>query len=668
MQEGHLGKSRFSGVIGPLKGKPLVSVISISIMAVILIASIGIFIAVDDPDPIDAGPDPESKGPLSLELTYMPQTLRAGMKEEMKGIVTDQDGIAVQDATVTINFTNDPNDTFRTTTGPNGLFTLPFWSPELEIDTNINFQVRTEKEGFQEKKVHMELEIQTPLDWTMMIYMSDCDLETWALRDINEMEEIPSGAHLNMVVQLDRWESKSAKDDRTDGNWTTAKRFKITPDDDPLSIGSEEILDLGEINSGDPDELVDFAAWTMENYPADRYALVLWNHGSGIDGICWEQSLEEEEDVITIPELGEALDIITSGGSEPLDIIGFDACLMSTIEVAYEIENYAGYLIGSEITEPTFGWDYGVLGDLVSDPFLTEVELGERIIGSYIAQTDLISAKRSLSLGLFDLSATGSVIDNLNSLSNTINSAGTTEIYNMRIARKYAQPISDGHSSDAVDLRDYVENIMDLSENSQVKSGAQELIDSLDDMIVRFEKIQGISDLETEGLNGLSIFSPDFKDVLDGSEDYDDLKFNEDTSWKDTLLNYYENMELDMEDRVLSFDVNGLSCRTEDNDGDLLPDTMTYRFKIRSEIDDVQVFLGINVYNLRGEYVNSTWLTFNMNSSEDEDFIVKFQPKGEGREPGLFRIVAYMCLGEEFDTMAFQDYTRSGYRWLEVSD
>jgi cysteine peptidase C11 family protein len=667
MKGGHLGSRRLAGVIGPLKGKPIVSIISISAMAVILLASIGIFIAVDDPSPVITGNDPEDKGPLSLEITYIPQDLRAGMKDELKGIVKDDDGLVVQDATVSLNFTMDPDDTFRTTTGPDGSFILPFWSPEIDIDSNINFQVKTDKDGFVEEMVDLELEILSPLDWTFMIYMSDCDLETWALRDVNEMEEIPSGSHLNIVVQLDRWESKSPLDDISDGNWTTAKRFLIGPDDDPLSIGSQEIEDIGEINSGDPDELVDFALWSMDEYPADNYALILWNHGSGIDGICWEQSLEEE-DVITIPELGEALDTISDSGTSPLEIIGFDACLMSTIEVAYEIAPYGKYLLGSEITEPNFGWDYSRIGDLVTDPFLTAEDIGDLIIDSYIDQTDVFTAKRSMSLGLYDLSKTENVISDLDTLANTINSAGTTEIYNMRVARKYAQPISDGHSSDAVDLQDFVENIMDLSENSQVKANSEDLLESIDNMVLRFETLQGISGLETDGLNGLSIYSPDFKEVLDSNQDYDDLKFNKETSWKDILLGYYENMELDMEDRVLSFDADCLSCSSQDEDGDFLPDTMTYRFKVGSEIDNVDVFLGINVYNLRGEYVNSTWLTFVMNSSEDKDFIVKFKPTGEDREAGLYRIVAYMCIGTTFDTLSLQDYTRSRYRWLEVTE
>ncbi|MGA1792765.1 MAG: clostripain-related cysteine peptidase [Thermoplasmatota archaeon] len=663
----HPGIKRVEGVVGPLKGRPFVSLVAIGLMAVVLLASIGIFLFIEGPEPVDTGDPGSENGQLSLELTFLPQLLRSGMQEEVRGIVTDEEGRPVQDAVVSLNFSSDADDTYRTTSGPDGTFTLPFWSPSTEVNTTSRLTVMGTKDGFGQRTVPLEIEIITPLDWTIMVYMSDCDLEEFALEDINEMEGIPSGPHLNLVVQLDRWESLSPKDDRSDGNWTTTKRFLIRPDDDTRSIGSLELEDIGEINTADPAELVDFATWTMDSYPADRYALVLWNHGSGIDGICWEQSMDEE-DVITVKELGSALQEIGEFAGRPLDIVGFDACLMSAIEVAYEIAPYSRYLVGSEITEPTYGWDYSSLGYLVNDPFMSEVDIGNKIIDGYLAQADVMSSRRSLSLGMFDLTKTVNVVEDLDAMSNTINSAGTTEIYNMRLARKYAQPISDGHSSDAVDLWDYTENIYDLSENTQVQKDALNLIASLDEMVLRFEKLQGISDLETEGLNGLSIYSPDFKDVLDYNEDYEDLKFVQDTGWDELLTTFYDNMKLEMEERVVSFEADRLSVKVKDEDGDFLPDTMEYQFRITSDIDDAEVFLGINVYNLRGDYINSTWLTFEMNSTADRDFIVKFQPRGPDREPGMYRIVAYMCLGAGFDALSLQDYTRSGYRWLEVLD
>jgi len=299
MKQLHSGIKRVEGVVGPLKGRPFVSLVAISLMAIVLLASLGIFFFTDGPGPVDTGNGGDEKGPLSMELTFLPQLLRSGMQDEVRGIVTDEEGRPVTDAVVSLNFSTDADDTYRTTSGPDGKFTLPFWSPSTEVNITSTFTVTSSKDGYGQRSVPLEIEIITPLDWTIMVYMSDCDLEKYALEDINEMEEIPSGPHLNLVVQLDRWESLSPKDDRSDGNWTTAKRFLIQQDDDPRSIGSLELDDIGEINTADPNELVNFATWAMDSYPADRYALVLWNHGSGIDGICWEQSMDEE-DVITV--------------------------------------------------------------------------------------------------------------------------------------------------------------------------------------------------------------------------------------------------------------------------------------------------------------------------------------------------------------------------------
>ncbi|MBN1538932.1 MAG: hypothetical protein JW939_02220 [Candidatus Thermoplasmatota archaeon] len=661
----HQGKERMKRIFKPLRNRTYLSMSVMGVMTMVLLASLGVFMFMDFSGTGDPDDEGEERGLLGIEITYLPDELRSGIRQEVRGLVTDDQERPVPDALVTLNFTSEPDDTYRTSTGPDGSFTLPFWSPETEVDMMYDFDITGSKKGYVAKIIPLELEIVTPDEWTVMIYMSDCDLEEFALDDINEMESIPDGDHLNIVVQLDRWESFSPKDDRSDGNWTTARRYLVEPDTDTRSIGSRMLSDLGEINTADPMQLVDFTTWAMAEYPAERYALVLWNHGSGIDGICWEQSMEEE-DVITINELGEALDSITGNLGRPLDIIGFDACLMSTIEVAYEIAPYSRYMIGSEITEPTFGWDYGVFEDLVSDPFLTEKELADLIIEGYLAQTDRTSSKRSLSMGVLDLTKADETVTHLDNLSNAINSAGSSEIYNMRIARKYAQPISSGYSSDAVDLMDYVGNVIELSGSQQVKESAGQLLDSLAGMVVSFDKVQGISDLETEGLNGVSIYSPDFKDVLDQNEDYDDLKFARDTNWKQTLLSYYENMDIQMEDRVVSFEDDLLSCKARDEDGDLLPDTMVFQLRVVSKVEHAEVFLGINVYNLRGDYVNSTWIDLNLSSAEAEDLIIKFQPRGEDREPGMYRIVAYMCLGPRFDPMSLQDYTRSGYRWLEI--
>ena len=105
-------------------------------------------------------------------------------------------------------------------------------------------------------------------DWTFLVYMAgDNNLEQFGLLDLAEMKAIGSTADVNIVAQFDRM---------TDG---VTRRYHLRHDTplDEDQVGPE----LGETNSGDPRELARFLAWAVEAYPAERYALVVWNHGTG---------------------------------------------------------------------------------------------------------------------------------------------------------------------------------------------------------------------------------------------------------------------------------------------------------------------------------------------------------------------------------------------------
>jgi len=85
--------------------------------------------------------------------------------------------------------------------------------------------------------------------------------------------------------------------------------------------------------------LTDFTNWCIQNYPADNYALILWDHGSGwknisllevTKGICWDVT---NSDYLTTLELRSALFSIYTSNNIKLDIVAFDSCLMGMIEV-----------------------------------------------------------------------------------------------------------------------------------------------------------------------------------------------------------------------------------------------------------------------------------------------------------------------------------------------
>ena len=115
--------------------------------------------------------------------------------------------------------------------------------------------------------------------WLVMLYQDADDqvLEQDIFFDLNEAEQVGSTDRVTIVTQLDRYRGAF----QGDGDWTSVRRYLITQDDNLNRISSQLIDDLGEVNMADGDSLVDFVTWAMETYPADRYALMLSDHGMG---------------------------------------------------------------------------------------------------------------------------------------------------------------------------------------------------------------------------------------------------------------------------------------------------------------------------------------------------------------------------------------------------
>ena len=188
-------------------------------------------------------------------------------------------------------------------------------------------------------------------DWTVMVYLdADNNLELAGLLDLNEMEAAGNADTVNVVVQIDRALGESSGH----GDWTDGRRYLIGPDEDPSLITSELVAELGEVNMGDPLALSDFIGWSIRNYPANRYALIIWDHGAGWNGIAFDSDVgvTGTADHISLLDLQTALQqALAQNGVDRLDVIGFDACLMGQLEVFQAVQPYADYAVGSEELE-----------------------------------------------------------------------------------------------------------------------------------------------------------------------------------------------------------------------------------------------------------------------------------------------------------------------------
>jgi hypothetical protein len=363
-------------------------------------------------------------------------------------------------------------------------------------------------------------------EWTVMVYLdADNELESAGINDINEMEMVGSTTDVNIVVQADRVPGY----DISNSDWTNTRRYYITQDSDPMQINSQ-FNDLGELNMGDPQTLIDFTSWAVANYPAKKYLLVIWNHGGGFRSpaytakdIAWDDT--SGGDRITMSELEYAFSAISAQMGKNIDIVGMDACLMAMTEVAYQIKDYADILVASEGNEPGDGWPYDtILDQLVSNPFMSPKQLSTDIVDKYIYSYPSYDVTQSA----IDLIYIDTLATQLSNLALAIMSDTLTPSINYINAAYYSQHYGD---PDFIDLYDFCSKVLIYSYNVQVKSIALSIQQTLISSVVINSNYNGWS---VSGSKGLSIYFPWYYTY--NSNKYNSTNFTQDTFWDKMLL------------------------------------------------------------------------------------------------------------------------------------
>jgi hypothetical protein len=378
--------------------------------------------------------------------------------------------------------------------------------------------------------------------WTVMVYMAaGNDLETVGIQDINEMEMVGSTKDVNVVVQMDRISFSALEnlgleihDDSSNKNWTGTRRYYITQDMNTEIIRSKLIKDLGEKNMGDPETLKDFTQWAIENYPAERYMLVLWNHGGGFRSteisrdICWDYNFGINSR-ITMPELEEAMVFIAGQVGGKIDIVGMDACYMAMTEVAYQIKDYGNIMISSEASVPGNGWQYdSVLQNLVTNPNQTSRQFAYDIVDLYYNQYS--GAGSNVSLSAVDLTKIDSLANQLNGLSQAVMNDSSVPKKHYRDARNTSQYYT-GVGFEYIDLKDFVSRLPGYTSNSPVLYYANQIDQSLEKGNVIINNVSIGNSVENS--NGLSIYIPYYS----YDNYYDHSNFAQDKLW-DEMLHY----------------------------------------------------------------------------------------------------------------------------------
>ena len=212
-----------------------------------------------------------------------------------------------------------------------------------------------------------------PRTWAMLAYIAgDNDLSDNGLEDIQEMCDVGASRRTHVGVQID-----------TAGEHDGSIRYEIS-EPDPTGAAHRVVIErLPESDSGNPEVLYRFLRWGLERYPALHRLAVVWNHGAGFRTARRDIAYDDYGTSLDMTELKRALRRAGLGPRNKLAILGFDACLMNMLEIAYQLRDETEYLVGSQQTEPGDGWPYDrVLAAMNAGP--GPEEMARRIVRIYI--------------------------------------------------------------------------------------------------------------------------------------------------------------------------------------------------------------------------------------------------------------------------------------------
>ena len=396
--------------------------------------------------------------------------------------------------------------------------------------------------------------------WTILVYLAaDNDLYRFAKHNIERMKTVVSNENINIVVQVD----SPSRTKRTHRYFIEKGRAKLVNKDDPKSYH--------KLDHGDPNTLADFFGWAVKNYPAEKYALVIWDHGIGTldtplhrvlpsafnrvgqivkscqptqskakNVLRWICFCETFNTFLTNQKLNTALETICKKHlkGKKIDLLGFDACLMSMLEMAHLSKNYASVMIASQDLEAAPGWAYGRVLQLFETKRPTTAELAKHV-------TENISEGLSgVTISATDLSKIDPLVENVNNvaelliyaLEEQVEHSATTIIQNCRSRELCASFYVPNY----VDLHNLYSNLFEKIQSLKLKNNTEKIIHKLRRALSEgcnlIERAVIYNRATIRGANpkGLSIYLPE--NSLDNT--YADTTFAASTSWPEFIAMY----------------------------------------------------------------------------------------------------------------------------------
>lgn len=400
----------------------------------------------------------------------------------------------------------------------------------------------------------------TSRKWTFMVYMAGdngkifddgqrlmADLQGYGWMNMADMAKVGSTDEVAIVTQYDTLNQQQF-----------TPRFYI----DQSSPHGQLLEKISPVNTGDPKNLTEFIVWAEQNYPAEKYALILWNHGTGwkeddiyaryrekiekahslgelraghrgerlrkqalfiptvgeiisiedsqIRGICYDDS---SMSFLDNEALAQALEDAQTTTGQRLALIGMDACLMSMIEVACQLQSFADIMVSSQDIEQGEGWPYEpILQQLTHSPDMSAVQLGKIIVnefGKYYLRVNRngggINTQSEINLLVIP-----EVMEKIKYAAETVEETYSQD-FQVELAvgraRKRAQAF---HDPDYIDFWHFTEqlNLEYSGKNEQLRTQLNDLAQYMTPGAVRGVVLENFHGAGRPNANGISIYFP----------------------------------------------------------------------------------------------------------------------------------------------------------------
>ena len=365
--------------------------------------------------------------------------------------------------------------------------------------------------------------------WTVMFYLDgDNDLDNNYVAAFNQLENAADNPNVSILVAWDR---------SANGN---SAYYEVQHDTDLEETAPAADYTDGvdrwpqhELSMNDPTTLGDFVQWARTNYPAQHYALIISNHGTGLGGLATDAG--SGGDWLTVREWSTALATATSDGTHKIDVVFADACLMAMIEDAYQIRNYTDYYVASE----NLSWipvrsTSGPYDDYISSigEATSPRDFAIALVNHYWNWLDTDYSSVGYTISAVDLAELNDLVSATNALASELNSQMPTYANQISDARAGTQKFDSNYSRTLtqedvyIDLYDFANGIKAHTSDPTIQNAADSVMDAVQSYVIAEVHKDGVLGLggnvqPLDGSYGVSIFFPPNASSFYNSTNYD---------------------------------------------------------------------------------------------------------------------------------------------------